>query len=691
MMKIGRLSLYYSSMLIIGIKIIQECAGQSSNGDIRLIDGGRPSQSQGRVEVFYNGTWGTVCDDNWIDQNNAIVVCRQMNSPSPNGGVWVNSTRFGAGSDPIWLDDVGCAATEQRLADCQHRGWGLSSGCDHSEDVGVICPVSAVTSSGTPSPTTTKAPVIPDTGNCTTPDRTIRLKGPSNMPGVGVVQLLRNNTWGNICDNGWGFNNAKVVCRMLCFNPNTALAGSVNFDTSTITEKMVIKSVTCTGNEANISACTQAPWADGSCSTSEMAKVTCTPLDNSAPTRPEPILECSNGLLRASFNKSRDVHLEPKHLQVANSTGSSCTASTDESDQYVSISIPFDECNTLRTYNATHIIYKNVIMYLPTFTSGAVSNTNTYMVQVQCELPRDPIADKPILPLTETVTQVAQGQFIVNMHFFRNNSFVTAVTNFPLEIPLGEWLNSALSLEDVDKNLHMVVPNCYATPSSSRNDLTRYPLFTDKPCNVCESALGGNASLSSLERCVNDQTVGFFPINDTWFGYRWQTFKFVQFPAVHIHCDAYVCAKDDPSPECDRSCLPANTTTPSSGRRKRDWNAMPPTLVHVSSGTLLVYKTEQPPLIERPPLPVQPSTTQRPETTPAPASTVAQVEYSTARSSTSSTSDKPEISNVAHVTTPADRPFNVPLVVESGARKLSSSVNCVTIFSSFVILTLILT
>ena len=142
------------------------------SGEVRLVGGALPSE--GRVEFCQSGTWGTVCDDAW-GVDDATVVCRQLgyadtskyhtreltcntmchtlNSSyskcltilrsslsilSPLDATAYSLARFGQGSGPIYLDQVGCTGSEAMLGDCTSNPIGVHD-CSHIEDAGVAC------------------------------------------------------------------------------------------------------------------------------------------------------------------------------------------------------------------------------------------------------------------------------------------------------------------------------------------------------------------------------------------------------------------------------------------------------------------------------------------------------------------------------------------------------------------------
>ncbi|NXB67086.1 NETR protein, partial [Struthidea cinerea] len=149
---------------------------------------------EGRVEVYHDGKWGTICDDQWDDRD-AEVVCRQLGlSGTPKALSWAH---YGQGSGPILLDEVQCSGNELSLDQCKKSDWGRQN-CDHIEDAGVSCDPFTVL----PFPSPTLA------------EGTVRLAG-GRSPGEGRVEVYYNGDWGTVCDDGWTDLGAQVVCRQL--------------------------------------------------------------------------------------------------------------------------------------------------------------------------------------------------------------------------------------------------------------------------------------------------------------------------------------------------------------------------------------------------------------------------------------------------------------------------------------------
>ena len=84
--------------------------------------------------------------DNWdmhtlevsLPSNNGVAECTLLSgSNSPAGRAFINAI-FGAGTGPIFLDDVQCSLTSSQLLECFSNPI-LTHNCLHTDDAGVGC------------------------------------------------------------------------------------------------------------------------------------------------------------------------------------------------------------------------------------------------------------------------------------------------------------------------------------------------------------------------------------------------------------------------------------------------------------------------------------------------------------------------------------------------------------------------
>ena len=104
---------------------------------MRLISNGSDTtvSGEGRVEIYYKGAWGTICDDDW-DVDDATVVCKSLGFSLASRVS--KPGEFGQGTGHIWMSNMNCHGTEDSLSQCFGTKY-LPTKCVHEEDAGVVC------------------------------------------------------------------------------------------------------------------------------------------------------------------------------------------------------------------------------------------------------------------------------------------------------------------------------------------------------------------------------------------------------------------------------------------------------------------------------------------------------------------------------------------------------------------------
>ena len=286
-------------------------ASSRSDGDLRIIENEANAQIgylEGLLEIYYNGSWGTICDDNFFS-GEAMIACRQLGL---SGNSVIDDEYAGTGD--IVLKNVSCDGTEAKLIDCDHS---KNPNCFHFEDIGLRCDependnanlsslslsdiridtfsaaadsyaasvdnsvtqttVNAVAADSdasvaispgssvnldvgenTISITVTAADTMTQRTYTVTVTRTapsgngnLRITGGENQ-GEGLLQIYHDGNWGTVCDDHFDKIDAVVACRQLGLFGGTVIKRQYQGAGADI----VLDDVSCDGSETRLIDC----------------------------------------------------------------------------------------------------------------------------------------------------------------------------------------------------------------------------------------------------------------------------------------------------------------------------------------------------------------------------------------------------------------------------------------------------
>lgn len=102
----------------------------------------------------------------------------------------------------------------------------------------------------------------------------LRLSSHTDWEGSGLVEVFINGQWGLVCDNGWDFPNAEVVCRQLGY-PGAEMSTCCGWYFGRGSGPPLMDNVRCNGKESSIFHCPHRGKDEASCSRRQSAGVVC--------------------------------------------------------------------------------------------------------------------------------------------------------------------------------------------------------------------------------------------------------------------------------------------------------------------------------------------------------------------------------------------------------------------------------
>ncbi|XP_052268580.1 uncharacterized protein LOC127869962 [Dreissena polymorpha] len=212
---------------------------------MRLVGG---TNYSGRVEIEYEGAWGTICDRGF-DINDAKVICRMKGFNTESIEIRLNGF-YGNGNGRIFISDLLCTGDEPDISECNvGRRWNNTNTlCTNINDVAV---------------------------QCNTP---VRVRDGLTFYS-GIAEVYIHGGWRRICKDNFTIQDALTLCTLAGKRDN--YNGNVTIHNQDFVnmpfEYTPIGEFGCNGNEEDLYECGSGQWLKSStaCPSGENVALNC--------------------------------------------------------------------------------------------------------------------------------------------------------------------------------------------------------------------------------------------------------------------------------------------------------------------------------------------------------------------------------------------------------------------------------
>ncbi|EDV22998.1 uncharacterized protein TRIADDRAFT_681, partial [Trichoplax adhaerens] len=191
------------------------------NGALRLINDNSTQTTSGIVQIYQNGTWGTVCSRYSFSRSAANILCKQLGYKTAFS--YDCCSKYAHITGKIWIGEINCYGNETSINDCPQLSFNSKS-CMHQSDVGLHCSEGEVR-------------LIYQRENRT-----------------GQLEIFHKSSWHTVCGYRFNMNAANVACRQLGF----LKAEKINCCSRDTEHKEVfLNEFVCLGDEKSLLDCKQ--------------------------------------------------------------------------------------------------------------------------------------------------------------------------------------------------------------------------------------------------------------------------------------------------------------------------------------------------------------------------------------------------------------------------------------------------